>query len=432
MTELGELSLWLALLMSAWSMMLSAAGIALARDDFRLSGSRGLRIAASFTLLSAVSLLWALYSGDLSLRLVAMYTGDGLATPFRLSALWASIDGWLLLWNVAFAASAVVAVRARAADGGGPPPLAGAICAAVLTVTLAISALAVNPFVRVYAIPPDGRGLDPQLQDWARVLDAPLFAIGCSAVAIWTVLWLASLARVEGRVRRDAAAGAWPVIAIGGLAAGTAARVSWGYSHRGVLPSPAAPFDSASGSAFAVLLILAVLLVALSGARWSPVTRVLSGAGALLLLIGLVAEARGGQFTATLRDGETYQATDPWGVAWSFTSQGASRIERPGYLLTSVAFLPKRAAVRQPFIAGEVREYAADTARPSPPDLRAGIQRSFAQDVSIAIAAVGAGKATVRIRFAPLVSLVWIGGALFVAGTLVAAYSRTARRTVPS
>jgi hypothetical protein len=127
----------------------------------------------------------------------------------------------------------------------------------------------------------------------------------------------------------------------------------------------------------------------------------------------------------TVRDGETIAATDAWGVAWSFTSQGASRIERPGYFLTALALMPKRAGARQPFITGERREYYdADDRRTFAPFARAAVRSMLAEDVRITVPEFGDGAAAVRIGFHPLVSCVWIGAVILMGGVLLACWPR--------
>ncbi|HVT40924.1 MAG TPA: cytochrome c-type biogenesis CcmF C-terminal domain-containing protein, partial [Gemmatimonadaceae bacterium] len=131
----------------------------------------------------------------------------------------------------------------------------------------------------------------------------------------------------------------------------------------------------------------------------------------------------GKSYDLALRDGETTPATDAWGVQWTFTSQGASRIERPSYLLTSVALLPTRAGARQRFITSELREFYDDLdRRQDVPELVAGIRRSIAQDVYVTVPEVGEGSVVLRIRFNPLVSFAWIGAGLVIVGVIAASF----------
>ncbi len=120
-----------------------------------------------------------------------------------------------------------------------------------------------------------------------------------------------------------------------------------------------------------------------------------------------------------LGDGELFRAMDAWGHAWTFTSQGASRIERQGDDVTAVALLPTRNGIRQPFVASESRQYyGAGGLDIFPPQAVPGIRSTLAEDVYVVLAGdltdVGEGHATLRIGFSPLIELVWIGGVLLV------------------
>jgi len=68
---LGELSLWVALLMAAWSATVSFAGGRIGRTDLVASGERALYATFAFVVLSSIGLWTALLTSDFSLRFVA-------------------------------------------------------------------------------------------------------------------------------------------------------------------------------------------------------------------------------------------------------------------------------------------------------------------------------------------------------------------------
>ena len=59
MILIGELSLWVALLMAVWSTTVSYAGGAMKRDDLVNSGVRGLYATFAMVLLASIGLHWA-------------------------------------------------------------------------------------------------------------------------------------------------------------------------------------------------------------------------------------------------------------------------------------------------------------------------------------------------------------------------------------
>ena len=67
----GELSLWVALLMAAWAATMSFAGGALRREDLIASGVRGLYATFAMVILASIGLWTALLTHDFSLEYVA-------------------------------------------------------------------------------------------------------------------------------------------------------------------------------------------------------------------------------------------------------------------------------------------------------------------------------------------------------------------------
>lgn len=83
MILVGELSLWIALLMCAWSVTLSFAGGVTRRPELVASGERGLYAGVGFVVLASAGLWTALLTSDFSLRYVASFTSANLRRSTR-------------------------------------------------------------------------------------------------------------------------------------------------------------------------------------------------------------------------------------------------------------------------------------------------------------------------------------------------------------
>ena len=94
----GELSLWVALLMAAWSATVSFAGGRMGRTDLVASGERALYATFAFVVLSSIGLWTALLTSDFSLRFVASYTSANLPAVYKFSAFWGGQAGSMLFW----------------------------------------------------------------------------------------------------------------------------------------------------------------------------------------------------------------------------------------------------------------------------------------------------------------------------------------------
>jgi cytochrome c biogenesis factor len=150
------------------------------------------------------------------------------------------------------------------------------------------------------------------------------------------------------------------------------------------------------------------------------VARLLAGCGAALCAAALAVSPRTKNYDAQIDDGSRYAATDSWGHAWTFTSQGESRIERPGDDVIALVLLPTRDGVRQPFLSSESRQYfGAGGLDIYSPQIVPAVQRGLMQDLFVVLADAEGGRSVVRISFRPLVELAWAGGVLLVfAGAL--------------
>ena len=184
MILVGELSLWIALIMAAWACAISYAGGALRRPDFVASGERGLYAAAFFTVLASAGLLTALVTHDFSLRYVASYTSANLPTLYTLSAFWGGQSGSLLFWALILASYSAIAVWSNRASNRELMPWVTGTLAVTLLFFLAVTAFGSNPYERLDWIPPDGRGMNPQLQNPGMAIHPPALYLGYVATAV--------------------------------------------------------------------------------------------------------------------------------------------------------------------------------------------------------------------------------------------------------
>jgi cytochrome c biogenesis factor len=439
MTDLGELSLWIALLMAVWGAVLSYAGGAFGRDDLLASGERGLLVAAPFVALAAAGLCWALLSDDFTLRYVAMFSNEDLPAPYKFSAAWAGNEGSILLFAFFLAALAAVALRTgRKRNRDLMPWVAGSL-ALVLAIVLVAAATRWSPFERIGVAAADGRGLDPRLQNPAVAARVPLLYCGYAAACV--ALAYTGAAAVKRRFDAGwlGTCRAWVLVAWCFVTTSILLALRIGYADPGSLgywlrqPAGAPAITNVFDAMLAFGVATAALVGGASiGGGWKRVRR--SGrwalvAGAVLSTGGLAARALRSQQVVELPDGGTVRAKDPFGRDWSFTSQGASRIERANHFVTAVALRSVLGESRARFITSEIREYyGRDDPERFAPYTTAGIRVSPLEDVVVTLEVAEEGKARVRIGFVPFAGWVWIGGVLLVLGGAIALWPPHAAR----
>jgi cytochrome c-type biogenesis protein CcmF len=135
------------------------------------------------------------------------------------------------------------------------------------------------------------------------------------------------------------------------------------------------------------------------------------------------------EFDITLRPGETFSATDPWGHRWSFTSQGVSEFEQLNRQVQAIGLVTTRDGRPMPLLTSERRQHVDSQGNPTfEPSTEVGIMGSLRQDVYLVLSGVSPGEqAEVRVSFNPLVEWVWYGGMIMALGGLVVMWPQAER-----
>jgi cytochrome c-type biogenesis protein CcmF len=143
-------------------------------------------------------LTYALVAGDFSLKYVAH--NSSLRTPlyYRITGLWAALEGSLLLWEwmlVVFGGLVAWQHRRRQTE---LLPWVLAVFSTISAFFLAVIVFAGNPFERLWPVPPDGRGLNPLLEDADMFSHPPLLYAGFVALTVPYAFAMAAL--IAGRL----------------------------------------------------------------------------------------------------------------------------------------------------------------------------------------------------------------------------------------
>ncbi len=233
MTLIGELSLWVALLMAAWTATVSFSGGMQGRLDLVKSGERALYATLAFTALASAGILTALFTHDFSIKFVASHTSINLPKVYTLTAFWAGQSGSLLFWTLLLSIySAIAVVTNRRSNRAMMPWVTGTLGTITLffLMTLCFGA---NPYERLDWIPVDGRGMNPQLQNPAMAIHPPMLYLGLVATAVPFAFAIGALvtrqldAQWLGAVRR------WALVSWFFLTVGIVLGMWWAYVELG-------------------------------------------------------------------------------------------------------------------------------------------------------------------------------------------------------
>ena len=233
MILLGELSLWVALLMAAWSATVSFAGGRIGRADLVASGERAMYATFAFVVLSSIGLWSALLTSDFSLRFVASYTSSNLPAVYKFSAFWGGQAGSMLFWCLILALYSAIALFANRRRNRELMPFVTGTLALVLVFFLATTAFGANPYDRLDWVPPDGTGLNPQLQNPGMAIHPPNLYLGYVATSVPFAFAIAALITRRLDAEWLAAVRRWSLVSWMFLTIGITLGMWWAYVELG-------------------------------------------------------------------------------------------------------------------------------------------------------------------------------------------------------
>jgi cytochrome c-type biogenesis protein CcmF len=155
--------------------------------------------------ISFASLAWSFLNSDFSVRLVVAHSEIAKPTIYKFTGVWANHEGSMLLWVlilVLFAAAIATFGKAL------PMTLKARVLAVqgmIATAFLAFLIFTSNPFARLDAVPTNGNGMNPILQDPGLAIHPPCLYLGYVGFSVAFSFAVAAL--IEGKV--DAAWARW-------------------------------------------------------------------------------------------------------------------------------------------------------------------------------------------------------------------------------
>jgi cytochrome c-type biogenesis protein CcmF len=231
--ELGQFALILALLLAGMQAFFGIAGPMYGRDRWTAAVTPAVAGQAVMVATAVGCLIASFVSNDFSVSYVAGNSNSALPLFYRVAALWGAHEGSLLLW-ILLLAGWTVAVAIGSARL--PPRFAarvlgvlGVVSFGFLLFTLATS----NPFLRLDPPMPDGRDLNPILQDPALAIHPPILYTGYVGFAV--AFAFACAAMLEGRLDQTWARWTrpWTTAAWAFLTCGIALGSFWAYYELG-------------------------------------------------------------------------------------------------------------------------------------------------------------------------------------------------------
>ncbi|MCK5709469.1 MAG: heme lyase CcmF/NrfE family subunit, partial [Deltaproteobacteria bacterium] len=161
MVETGNISLFLALIISTYVLVASIYGVKTRKWDFVRSAENGALAVCFLLIIATLALVYSLLNLDFSLKYVALNTSTDLATIYRFTSLWAGQAGSLLLWCLMLSVYTVVVVLQSRNKDRQLMPYVLATLTTVSIFFIFIITFIESPFEKLPFIPKEGRGLNP-------------------------------------------------------------------------------------------------------------------------------------------------------------------------------------------------------------------------------------------------------------------------------
>ncbi|MGH7774811.1 MAG: heme lyase CcmF/NrfE family subunit [Candidatus Binatia bacterium] len=192
---IGHTSILVALLLALWGMIAPIFGSRSGRERFFASTRAAILGQFLLVTLASSSLIYALVTTDFSIRYVVSNTTRATPIYYRVTGLWGALEGSLLLWEwilIIFSGLVAWIYKDRHRE---LMPWVLMIFSTVSAFFLAVIAFASNPFETIFPAPPDGRGLNPLLEDANMLTHPPLLYTGFVGLTVPYAFAMAALIR---------------------------------------------------------------------------------------------------------------------------------------------------------------------------------------------------------------------------------------------
>jgi cytochrome c-type biogenesis protein CcmF len=232
-SQFGSLLLMMSLVVAVYGIAAAVLGARLGRWEFVASGYRAVLWLFGLVTVAALLLVAALITYDFSIAYVARNTLRGTPLYYRVTALWGSLEGSLLLWQwllSLFSAAVVLSQRHKLRE---LMPYAVAVLLTVSAFFLFIMVVPANPFRPQFPVPADGRGLNPLLLTTSMIFHPVFLYLGFVGFTIPFAFAIGAL--ISGRFGEEwiVATRRWTIMAWYFLTVGILIGGWWAYTTLG-------------------------------------------------------------------------------------------------------------------------------------------------------------------------------------------------------
>jgi cytochrome c-type biogenesis protein CcmF len=232
-TQIGEVALWIALVLSIWGAGAAFLGGRSRRGDLVLSAERSVIGVFVMLIVASGAVIAAFLLNEYRYAYVAGYSNRDLSVFYKVSGLWAGQTGSLVFWALLLALFATITVvQNRTRNREFMPYVAGTLLV-VLAFFLVVIVSVSNPFTQLAFTPADGRGLNPQLQNYWMTIHPPTLYLGFTAFTVPFAFAVSALLSGRLDTRWITTTRRWTLVAWFFLTNGIIFGMMWAYVELG-------------------------------------------------------------------------------------------------------------------------------------------------------------------------------------------------------
>ena len=231
--EIGLAASCLALAMSVAALVLAVCSRRFEAPAMLVSAKRALIVNFVLITLSCFTIVWSFVIMDLSVLYVANNANNQLPMLYRLTALWGAHEGSLMLWLWYLTLFSALAVMFHWRTHPLSMPYVVGVLSAVQTGFMIFILFLSSPFTEIHPPLPEGRDLNPLLQDPGLAFHPPLLYMGYVGFAVPFAFAIAALLRGQSGREWIVATRRWTLFAWVALTSGIFLGGYWAYYELG-------------------------------------------------------------------------------------------------------------------------------------------------------------------------------------------------------
>jgi len=191
--ELGYAATVAALVLAVYGSGAAAWSAVKGRTDLRRSAERA-AVGVSLLVTGCILLLvYAFLTFDFSVRYVASNTNLGTPFYYRITAVWGALEGSIILWTFMLSIYTLIVVARYRRTQPQLYPWVLAVMLGLSAFFLLVMTIPAPPFERLSPIPPDGRGLNPLLEDSGMITHPVALYLGFTGFTVPFAFAMAAL-----------------------------------------------------------------------------------------------------------------------------------------------------------------------------------------------------------------------------------------------